>query len=87
MRCDTPRDLSDDMVKRADISIRRRDMNVVSPRIRTFRDLSEVDGGSNVDPRIRAKADPLPPDPASCPRGAGRAERPQRGGMPWKREL
>ena len=65
MKSDTPRDLNDNMVKRADVSIRRRDMNVVSPRIRTFRDLSEVDERSNVDPRVRAKANPLPPDPAS----------------------
>jgi len=53
------------MVKRTNIGIRKGDMDVVSPRIRTFRDLSEVGGGSNVDPRIGAKTDPLPPDPPS----------------------
>ena len=58
-------DLSDDMVKRADVNIRGRHMDVVSPRDRTLGDLSKMDRRSNVDPRIRAESDPLSPDLAS----------------------
>jgi hypothetical protein len=54
--------LGDDMVKRADIILRRRNVNVVSPRDRALRDLAQMYGGGNVNPRIRPKSNPLPPD-------------------------
>ena len=54
--------LGDDMVKRADIILRRRNVDVVSPRDRALRDLAQMYGGGNVNPRIRSKSNPLPPD-------------------------
>jgi hypothetical protein len=54
--------LGDDMVKRADIILRRGNVNVVSPRDRALRDLAQMYGGGNINPRIRSKSNPLPPD-------------------------
>ena len=54
--------LSDDMVKRADVNIRGRHMNVVSPRDRALGNLTKVNGGGNVDPRVRSESSPLSPD-------------------------
>ena len=54
--------LSDDMVKRADVNIRGRHVNVVSPRDRALGDLSKMDGRGNVDPRVRSESNPLSPD-------------------------
>jgi hypothetical protein len=57
--------LGDDMVKRADIILRRGNVNVVSPRDRALGNLAHVDGRSNIHSRIRPKSNPLPPNETS----------------------
>ena len=54
--------LGDDMVKRADIVLRRGDVNVVSPRDRALGNLAQMDGRGNINSRIGPKSNPLPPN-------------------------
>ena len=53
--------LNDNIIKRADIVLRRRNLDMVSPRNWALRDLAHMDRRDNVDARIGLKSDPLPP--------------------------
>jgi hypothetical protein len=54
-------DLSDNIIKRADIVFGGRNLDMIGPRNWAFRDLAHMDRRDNVDARIGLKSDQLPP--------------------------
>ena len=54
-------DLSDNIVKRADIVFGGGNLDMIGPRNWAFRDLAHMDRRDNVDARIGLKSDQLPP--------------------------
>ena len=69
-------DLSDNIIKRADIVLGGRNLDMVGPRNWAFRDLAHMDGRSNMDARVGLKSNQLPPEkPSFVPAKGCRAGR------------